>query len=106
MEIVNVNVSNFAQEVTKSDKPVLLDIYADWCGPCKMLAPELEAFASETDSVKVCKLNADESTDLAMIYGVMSIPTLLLFKDGKEIARHIGGCEKQDIADFCKANLG
>lgn len=106
MEIVNVNVSNFAQEVTKSDKPVLLDIYADWCGPCKMLAPELEAFASETDSVKVCKLNADESTDLAMIYGVMSIPTLLLFKDGKEIARHVGGCEKQDIADFCKANLG
>lgn len=106
MEIAKVNVSNFAQEVTKSDKPVLLDIYADWCGPCKMLAPELEAFASETDSVKVCKLNADESTDLAMIYGVMSIPTLLLFKDGKEIARHVGGCEKQDIADFCKANLG
>ena len=105
MEIVKVNVSNFAQEVTKSDKPVLLDIYADWCGPCKMLAPELEAFASETDSVKVCKLNADESTDLAMIYGVMSIPTLLLFKDGKEIARHVGGCEKQDIADFCKANI-
>lgn len=106
MEIVKVNVNNFAQEVTKSDKPVLLDIYADWCGPCKMLAPELEAFASETDSIKVCKLNADESTDLAMIYGVMSIPTLLLFKDGKEIARHVGGCEKQDIADFCKANLG
>ena len=105
MEIVKVNVSNFAQEVTKQDKPVLLDIYADWCGPCKMLAPELEAFASETDSVKVCKLNADESTDLAMIYGVMSIPTLLLFKDGKEVARHVGGCEKQDIAAFCKANL-
>ena len=106
MSVIKINKGNYQNEVINSESTVLLDFYADWCGPCKMLAPELEAFASETDSVKVCKLNADESTDLAMIYGVMSIPTLLLFKDGKEIARHVGGCEKQDIADFCKANLG
>lgn len=105
MQIIKVTIENFAKEVTQSEIPVLVDIYADWCGPCKMLAPELEAFAQETQEVKVCKLNVDESSELAMIYGVLSVPTLLLFKDGKEIARHVGGCEKEDIVSFCNNSL-
>ncbi len=105
MQIIKVTIENFAKEVTQSEIPVLVDIYADWCGPCKMLAPELEAFAQETQEVKVCKLNVDESSELAMIYGVLSVPTLLLFKDGKEIARHVGGCEKDDIVSFCNNSL-
>ncbi len=105
MEIVKITVENFQAEVSKSEKPVLIDFYADWCNPCKMLAPEVQAFADETDEVKVCKLNVDECIELAQIYGVMSIPTLILVKNGKEVARRVGGCEKQDIADFCKANM-
>ncbi len=105
MEIVKITVENFQTEVSKSEKPVLIDFYADWCNPCKMLAPEVQAFAEETDEVKVCKLNVDECIELAQIYGVMSIPTLILVKNGKEVARRVGGCEKQDIADFCKANM-
>lgn len=105
MELTNITLENFSSEVSQSEKPVLIDFYADWCNPCKMLAPEVEAFAEETETVKVCKLNVDESSELAVIYGVMSIPTLILVKEGKEIARHVGGCEKNDIADFCNQNM-
>lgn len=105
MEITKITLENFADEVSHSEKPVLVDFYADWCNPCKMLAPEVEAFANETDTVKVCKLNVDECSDLAAMYGVMSIPTLILLKEGKEVSRRVGGCEKQDIVDFCNANL-
>ncbi len=101
MAVIKVNLENFAQEVLKSDKPVLLDFYADWCGPCKMMAAEIDAFAEETTKVKVCKLNVDESTDLAMTFGVMSIPTVILFEDGQEAKRFVGAKEKHQIAEFC-----
>lgn len=100
MEVIKVNLENFAQEVLKSDKPVLLDFYADWCGPCKMMAAEIDAYAEETTKVKVCKLNVDESTDLAMTFGVMSIPTVILFENGQEVKRFVGAKEKHQIAEF------
>lgn len=101
MAVIKVDLDNFAQEITHSEKPVLIDFYADWCGPCKMLSPEVEAFSEETAEVKVCKINVDASSDLAAMYGIMSIPTLVLVKGGKEIERRVGGCEKKDIAKFC-----
>ena len=100
MAVVKVDLNNFAEEVLKSEKPVLLDLYADWCGPCMMMAPELEAYSEETDKVKVCKLNVDEATDLALTYGVMSIPTVLLIEKGQEVKRFVGAKEKHQIAEF------
>ena len=100
MSVTKVNLENFAQEVLKSEKPVLLDFYADWCGPCQMMAKEIEAYSEETDKVKVCKLNVDESTDLAMTFGVMSIPTVILVENGQETKRFVGAKEKHQIAEF------
>ena len=102
MAITKVNLENFAQEVLKSEKKVLLDFYADWCGPCQMMMPEMEGFAEENEDIKVCKLNVDESTDLAVTFGVMSIPTVILFDKGQEIKRFIGAKEKHQIAEFCE----
>ncbi len=100
MAVIKLNLENFAQEVLKSEKPVLVDMYADWCGPCMMMAPEIEAFAEETDKVKVCKLDVDEATDLALTFGVMSIPTVILFHKGQEVKRFVGAKEKHQIAEF------
>ncbi len=102
MAITKVNLENFAQEVLKSEKKVLLDFYADWCGPCQMMMPEMEAFAEENENIKVCKLNVDESTDLAVTFGVMSIPTVILFDKGQEVKRFVGAKEKHQIAEFCE----
>lgn len=102
MAITKITLENFSQEVLKADKPVLLDFYADWCGPCRMMAAEMDAFAEETTDVKVCKLNVDESSELAATFGIMSIPTVILFKDGKEADRFVGAREKDQIAEFCK----
>ena len=103
--VTKITLQNYADEVSRSEKPVLIDFYADWCGPCKMTAPELEAFSQEYDDVKVCKINVDESADLAAMYGIMSIPTMILVKNGKEADRHVGGCEKADIRAFCDKNM-
>lgn len=102
MAVIKVNLENFAQEVLKSEKKVLLDFYADWCGPCKMMAAEIEAFSEETDTYKFCKLNVDESQDLAITFGVMSIPTVIMFDKGEEIKRFVGAKEKHQIAEFCE----
>lgn len=102
MAITKITLENFAQEVLKSDKPVLVDFYADWCGPCKMMASEIEAFSEETDKVKICKLNVDELTDLAVTFGVLSIPTVILFENGEETKRFVGAREKDGIAEFCE----
>lgn len=104
MEITKVNLMNFSDEVTKKDGLVLLDFYAEWCMPCKMMAGEIHDFAEENESVKVCKLDVDEAAELAQLYGVMSIPTVVLFKDGKEIDRFVGGKEKSQIEDFVNAH--
>ena len=90
MSVKHINRSNFEQEVLKSDKPVLLDFWASWCGPCKMLSPIVEQLANEVEEVKVCKINIDEEEDLAKQFRVMSIPTLVFMKDGKIVNSSIG----------------
>ena len=98
MEIIKLNKENFEKEVVQSEKTVLVDFYADWCGPCKMLSPILEEIASELgEKVKVGKLNVDESNDLAFEYEVISIPTLILFENGKVVDRLTGLRSKDEI---------
>jgi thioredoxin len=100
--IVALTQENFAQEVLQSPKPVLVDFWAEWCGPCKMIAPLLEELAEEYDGkVKIGKLNTDEQQQLAAQYGIRSIPTLLFFKNGQVVEQMIGARSKRDF----KANL-
>ncbi|MBQ7867152.1 MAG: thioredoxin [Clostridia bacterium] len=80
----------FEEKVLKNEKPVLVDFYADWCGPCKMLAPVVEQISNESDAYDVYKLNVDDAPDLAARYGVMSIPTLIVFRGGEAAARSVG----------------
>ena len=97
--------ATFDEEVGSSSAPVLVDFWAEWCGPCKMIAPILEEIADEQgDALKIAKLNVDEAADIARRFEVMSIPTMILFKDGEEVKRIIGAKPKQalvdDIAEF------
>ena len=84
MSVLEVNQSNFEKEVLQSEKPVLVDFYADWCGPCKMLSPIVDEVATENETIKVCRINIDENEELAVEYGIMSIPTLVVIKNGEE----------------------
>lgn len=98
MEIIKLNGENFGKEVIQSEKNVLVDFYADWCGPCKMLSPIIDEIANELgEKIKVCKLNVDENQDLAIEYEVMSIPTVIIFKDGKVANRLVGLRDKKEI---------
>ena len=97
MAILNLTKENFAQEVLQSDKTVLVDFYADWCGPCKMQGPVLEELANDRDDVKVCKLNIDEQRDLAIAYGVMSIPTLMIVKGGEVTYKEVGLTQRREL---------
>lgn len=90
MSVTTVTKENFEQEVLNSDKPVLVDFWAAWCGPCRMLSPVVDQVAEETPSVKVCKINIDEQQDLAAQYNVMSIPTLMVFKAGNVVNTSVG----------------
>ena len=99
MAELNITSLNFENEVLNADKPVLLDFYADWCGPCKMLAPVLHEIAEENaGTLKVGKINVDEQMELAMRFQVSSIPMLAVFKDGKEITKSVGYRPKSEIA--------
>ena len=102
MEVLKVTNSNFESEVLKSDKPVLIDFYADWCGPCKMLSPIIEEVAKENEDIKVVKINVDSEQELAIEYGVMSIPTVVAIKDGKEIGRRVGVVDKLELINMVK----
>ena len=92
-----LNVQNFENEVLSNPGTALVDFYADWCGPCKMLAPTISRIAEENQNITVGKINVDEDTPLAMEYGIVSIPTLIVFKNGKEHARLIGYVSKEEI---------
>jgi len=97
MAAINVSKVNFQEEVMNSDKPVLLDFWAPWCGPCRMVIPIVEEIAGERSDIKVCKINVDEEQELAMQFRVASIPTLVVMKDGKETKRAIGARSKHNI---------
>ena len=100
MEIKHVKASEFNNEVLKSDKPVLVDFWADWCGPCKMLGPVLEQVAAKVDDVQIVKINVDEELSVAEKYNIMSIPTLLLFKNGECVAKSVGFISEGQVMEF------
>lgn len=100
MAIVNANKDNFKNEVLLSDKPVLLDFWAPWCGPCRMVGPVLEQISNERSDVKVVKVNIDEELDLAREYGIMSIPTIMVVRDGKVVSQSLGAKPKNQILEM------
>lgn len=102
MKILELTSENFENDVLKSEKTVLIDFYAEWCGPCKMMTPVVEAVAKENENVKVCKLNVDEVQDIAIKYGVMSIPTFIVIKNGEEVDRIVGAVDKSTLENAIK----
>ena len=99
--VKEISSENFNQEVLESDLPVLVDFWAEWCGPCKQLAPTVEDVANEmVGSIKVCKMDVDTNQDIAVQFGVRSIPTLLIFKNGEVASTQIGAISKQQLEEF------
>lgn len=104
--IINVTDATFEDEVVKADGPVLVDYWAEWCGPCKMIAPVLEEIAKEYEGqLKVCKLNIDENNETPPKFGIRGIPTLMLFKGGNVEATKVGALSKSQLSAFIDANL-
>ena len=102
MAVVKLTGVNFEQEVMQADQPVLVDFYADWCGPCKMMGPVVEEIAGEEAGIKVCKINIDEEMGLAQRFSVMSIPTFIAFKNGEIAGKQIGAVPKNALLDLVK----
>ena len=97
MKVLHINKDNFHKEVLDSDKPVLLDFFASWCGPCRMVGPILDEIAEEREDIKVCKVDIDEQPELASRYRIMSVPTLMVLKDGNIVDQSIGARPKHQI---------
>ena len=97
MSVININKNNFQDEVMHSDKPVLLDFWASWCGPCRMVSPIVDEIAAERSDIKVGKINVDEQQELAAQFGVMSIPTLVVMKNGSIANQAVGARSKMQI---------
>ena len=103
MSVIVLSEQNFDEEVKKSDKKVLVDFYADWCGPCKMMAPTIEKIEEEvSEYAKVGKVNVDDSPEIAEEFGIMSIPTLLIFENGEVIHKHVGVTDKETLMSELK----
>ena len=100
MSALNINRKNFQEEVLNSEKPVLLDFWAPWCGPCRMVVPIIEEIAEENEDIKVGKINVDEQSELAHQFNVMSIPTLVVIKNGQEVNRSVGAKSKEEILEM------
>jgi len=97
MSVVNINQANFESEVLNSEKKVLLDFWAPWCGPCRMVSPIVDAIAEERSDIKVGKVNVDNEEELAVRFGIMSIPTLMVFENGKSVKTVIGARSKEEL---------
>ncbi|MEE0885502.1 MAG: thioredoxin [Treponema sp.] len=102
MSVTTLTEKNFEQEVLKNEKPVLIDFWASWCGPCRMLSPLVDELADEHSEFKFCKVNVDEEEALAKNFGIMSIPTLIVFKNGEQKAKSIGAIPKDAILELIK----
>ena len=98
MSVLELTLENFEQEVLQSDKPVLIDFWATWCGPCRMMGPVVDTFAEENPAIKVGKVNVDDQPQLAAAFGIESIPTLVAIKDGKAAGMLVGVRSKEDLA--------
>lgn len=102
-DIIKVDISSFENEVLNHLGIVLVDFWAEWCGPCKMQLPILEEISDEIPSVKICKINVDENTDLAVKFGIRSIPTMMVFKNGEKVEQFIGLKNKKELSEKLKA---
>ena len=102
MSVVTLTKDNFTQEVLQSDRPVLVDFWASWCGPCQALGPMVDEVAEEQSQVKGGKVNVDEQAELAREYRIMSIPTLLVFRDGQLARREVGGRSKEELLELIR----
>lgn len=100
MSVIHVTKETFQKEVLQSDKPVLVDFWATWCGPCRMVGPILDEIAEEREDIKVCKIDVDAQPELATEYGIMSIPTLMVFENGQKINQGMGAMPKNQILEL------